>query len=83
MDGYHLRAMSARVSNAKGTVVILGGRADFMERYFETARDLMAKGYCVASVICAAKAVPSGSPKSACAATSAASRNMTKTSGPS
>ena len=49
-DGYHLRAMSVRVSNAKGTVVILGGRADFMERYFETARDLMAKGYCVASV---------------------------------
>ena len=49
-DGYHLRAMSVRVSNAKGTVVILGGRADFIERYFETARDLMAQGYCVASV---------------------------------
>ena len=49
-DGYHLRAMSVRVGNARGTVVILGGRADFMERYFETARDLMEKGYCVASV---------------------------------
>ena len=49
-DGYHLRAMSVRVSNAKGTVVILGGRADFMERYFETARDLMGRGFCVASV---------------------------------
>lgn len=49
-DGFHLRAMSVRVSNARGTVVILGGRADFIERYFETARDLMARGYCVASV---------------------------------
>jgi lysophospholipase len=49
-DGFHLRAMSVRVSNARGTVVILGGRADFIERYFETARDLMGKGYCVASV---------------------------------
>ena len=49
-DGYHLRAMSARVGNARGTVVLLGGRADFMERYFETARDLMARGFCVASV---------------------------------
>ncbi|MGB8315419.1 MAG: alpha/beta hydrolase [Aestuariivirga sp.] len=49
-DGFHLRAMSARVGNAKGTVVILGGRADFMERYFETARDLMARGFCIASV---------------------------------
>ena len=49
-DGYHLRAMSVRVSNAKGTVVILGGRADFIERYFETARDLMGRGFCVASL---------------------------------
>ena len=49
-DGYHLRAMSVRVGNARGTVVILGGRADFIERYFETARDLMNRGFCVASV---------------------------------
>ena len=49
-DGYHLRAMSIRVGNARGTVVILGGRADFIERYFETARDLMDRGFCVASV---------------------------------
>jgi lysophospholipase len=49
-DGIALRAMSARVANSRGTVVILGGRADFMERYFETARDLMDMGYCVASV---------------------------------
>jgi lysophospholipase len=49
-DGVSLRAMSARVANARGTIVILGGRADFMERYFETMRDLMARGYCVASL---------------------------------
>ena len=49
-DGYHLRAMSVRVGNSKGTVVILGGRADFIERYFETARNLMDRGFCVASI---------------------------------
>jgi lysophospholipase len=49
-DGVKLRAMTALVRRARGTVVILGGRADFMERYFETARDLMERGFCVASV---------------------------------
>ncbi len=49
-DGISLRAMSARVANSRGTVVVLGGRADFMERYFETMRDLMGRGYCVASL---------------------------------
>jgi lysophospholipase len=49
-DGFKLRAMTARVSKPKGTVVVLGGRADFMERYFETMRDFMARGFCVASV---------------------------------
>jgi lysophospholipase len=49
-DGFKLRAMVARVRKAKGTIVVLGGRADFMERYFETMRDFMARGYSVASV---------------------------------
>lgn len=49
-DGFKLRAMSARVKKPKGTVVIIGGRADFMERYFETMQDLMSRGFCVASV---------------------------------
>ncbi len=49
-DGISLRTMSARVANSKGTVVVFGGRADFMERYFETMRDLMGRGYCVASL---------------------------------
>jgi lysophospholipase len=49
-DGVRLRAMYAQVEeNPKGTVVLVGGRGDFMERYFETMRDLMARGYAVAS----------------------------------
>jgi lysophospholipase len=49
-DGFKLRVMTARVGNARGTIVVLGGRADFMERYFETMRDFMARGFSVASV---------------------------------
>jgi lysophospholipase len=49
-DGVKLRAMTALTRKAKGTVVILGGRADFMERYFETARDLMDRSFSIASV---------------------------------
>jgi lysophospholipase len=49
-DGVKLRAMTALTRKARGTVVILGGRADFMERYFETARELMSRGFSVASV---------------------------------
>ncbi len=49
-DGLILRAMRVRVASPKGTVVVLGGRGDYMERYFETTRDLMQRGYCVASL---------------------------------
>ncbi len=49
-DGIALRVLSAQVRNPRGTVVVLGGRADFMERYFETMRDLMARGFSVASL---------------------------------
>jgi lysophospholipase len=49
-DGVTLRAMHAGPREARGTVVILGGRGDFMERYFETARDLVAMGFHVASL---------------------------------
>lgn len=47
-DKQRLRAMRAVPENARGTVVILGGRGDFIERYFETARDLVARGFAVA-----------------------------------
>ncbi|MDE2446106.1 MAG: alpha/beta hydrolase [Alphaproteobacteria bacterium] len=49
-DGVQLRAMSAVPKNAKGTVVFLNGRADYMERYFETLSDLIKKGYAVAAL---------------------------------
>ncbi len=49
-DGMILRAMRVPVARPKGTVVMLGGRGDFIERYFETARDLMQRGYCVAAL---------------------------------
>jgi lysophospholipase len=49
-DGIRLRAMYAVPRGARGTVVVVGGRGDFIERYFETMRDLMARGFAVASV---------------------------------
>lgn len=49
-DGLVLRAMRVRVAKPKGTVVVLGGRGDYMERYFETTRELMQRGYCVAAL---------------------------------
>jgi lysophospholipase len=49
-DGMILRAMRVRVARPKGTVAVLGGRGDFIERYFETTRDLMQRGYCVAAL---------------------------------
>jgi lysophospholipase len=33
----------------KGTVVLLQGRAEYIEKYFETARDLRARGFAVAA----------------------------------
>jgi len=47
--GIKLRAAYAIPPNPKGTVLILGGRGEFMERYFETMNDLMHRGFAVAS----------------------------------
>lgn len=49
-DGKVLRGMHARIPNSKGTVVILGGRGDYIERYFETMHDLIRRGYSVAAL---------------------------------
>lgn len=49
-DGIALRAMRAGNGGPRGTIVLIGGRGDFMERYFETMRDLIAMGFDVASV---------------------------------
>lgn len=49
-DGVTLRAMTAVQEVSRGTVVVIGGRGDYMERYFETMRDLMARGFSVAAL---------------------------------
>jgi len=50
-DGHQLRYAVFRSSAlvAKGTVVILHGRNEYIEKYFETIRDLTAKGLWVAT----------------------------------
>jgi lysophospholipase len=49
-DGVSLRfARWAPPPGRKGTVVLLQGRAEFIEKYFETVRDLRARGFAVAT----------------------------------
>ncbi len=49
-DGIRLRAIIIVPENAtRGTVVVLNGRTEFVERYFETFGDLTKRGYAVAS----------------------------------
>lgn len=49
-NNLRLRAMTAPAltETSKGTVVLLNGRADFVERYFETMGELQRRGYHVA-----------------------------------
>ncbi len=46
-DGTRLRAMSAFPPRPKATIMLLGGRADFIERYFETISELIGRGFAV------------------------------------
>jgi lysophospholipase len=49
-DGVTLRfARFAPPPGRKGTVVLLQGRAEYIEKYFETVRDLRARGFAVAT----------------------------------
>ncbi len=50
-DRMKLRAMHAPAFSAetRGTVVLLNGRADYVERYFETTRELQVRGFHVVS----------------------------------
>ncbi len=49
-DGVSLRfARWAPPPGRKGTVVVLQGRAEYIEKYFETVRDLRARGFAVAT----------------------------------
>ena len=47
--GIKLRASFAVPKQAKGTVFILQGRAEFVERYFEVMNDLIRRGFAVAT----------------------------------
>jgi len=50
-DGVNLRfARFAPPPGRRGTVVILQGRAEFIEKYFETIRDLRTRGFAVATL---------------------------------
>jgi lysophospholipase len=50
-DGVNLRyARFAPPPGRKGTVCIFQGRAEFIEKYFETVRDLHARGFAVAMI---------------------------------
>lgn len=50
-DGIRLRCATwpATTPSPKGTVVLLHGRTEFIEKYFETVRDLLKRGFAVAT----------------------------------
>jgi lysophospholipase len=48
-DGVHLRALTVRHTHAQATIFILNGRAEYVERYFETVNDLVQRGFAVVS----------------------------------
>lgn len=50
-DGVRLRVVRwASLSAHRGTVVVLGGRTEFVEKYFEVVADLLSRGFAVASM---------------------------------
>ncbi len=50
LDGVRLRAARWTPPNARGTISLLVGRAEFIEKYYETARELRSRGFAVATV---------------------------------
>ncbi len=46
-DGLRLRFAAFDVPRPRGTVLLLQGRAEYVESYFETVRDLQARGFAV------------------------------------
>src|SRR3954465_15976032 len=50
-DGVTLRfARWAAPENGRGTVCVFAGRGEYIEKYFETAKDLRKRGYAVATI---------------------------------
>ena len=50
VDGVRLRAARWTPETPRGTVVLLGGRTEFIEKYFETIGDLLSRGLAVATM---------------------------------
>lgn len=46
-DGLRLRWAAFDVARPKGTVLLLQGRGEYIERYYDTVRDLQARGFTV------------------------------------
>jgi lysophospholipase len=49
-EGAYLRAGLFPAENARGTVVLMAGRSEFIEKYFEVIGELQARGFSVASM---------------------------------
>jgi len=50
-DGVRLRSVRwTPVGSTRGAVAVLGGRGEFVEKYFEIASDLLARGFAVAAL---------------------------------
>lgn len=47
-DGAKLRCAFFPIENARGAIILQAGWSEFIEKYFETVRDLQARGYAVA-----------------------------------
>jgi lysophospholipase len=48
-DGMLLRAAALQLPASRGTIALVGGRGDFIERYFETIRELASRNFSVAT----------------------------------
>lgn len=49
-DGRLLRAATFACPNARGTIALFQGRAEFIEKYFETIQDLLGRGFNVVTL---------------------------------
>ena len=83
-DGISLRfARWPAPPGRKGTVCLFPGRAEFIEKYFETVRDLRARGFAVAALDWRGQGGSSGYCGTDAKVMSAASRNTRSTLKPS
>jgi lysophospholipase len=50
LDGVRLRAARWAPERPRGTIALLGGRTEFIEKYYETIGDLLSRGFAVATM---------------------------------